>query len=217
MSNTNSKYYLKKVDLDVFNDFALSFRAPQSMWDAIFMQSKALAKTSISRGFDVHPLILYKDDIPVCGGIFYIMPAMKFFHVARCFHGPLIDLSDYELLKSFTEEILGYFKKENVISIQIQPDSLIVDEYISNLKACGYKHEGFYQGYRHGYGRYYFLKDFSEINSEDELWKSYESKTRNLVKKAIKLGVRCEEIDEKDIDLFYNILESTAERRGFEF
>lgn len=217
MSKKNSGYSLKKVELDTFNDFGLRFEAPEYMWDANFIQSKAMAKTSMSRGYDVHPLILYKNDIPLAGGLFYILPAMKIFRVARCFHGPLVDLSNYELLKCFTEAIVEYFKKEKVISIQIQPDSLIVDEYISNLKACGYKHEGFYQGYRHGYVRYYFLKDFSEINSEEDLWKSYEQKTRNLVKKAIKLGVKCEEIDEKDIDIFYNILESTAERRGFEF
>lgn len=217
LSKKNSSYSLKKVDLDTFNDFSLTFKAPKYMWDANFIQSKAMAKTSMSRGYNVHPLVLYSEEIPIAGGLFCVMPAMKFFRVARCFHGPLVDISNYELLKSFTEALVEYFKREKVISIQIQPDSLIVDECISNLKMCGYKHEGFYQGYRHGYGRYYFLKDFSDINSEEGLWKSYESKTRNLVKKAMKLGVQCEEIDKKDMDLFYNILESTAERRGFEF
>lgn len=217
MSKKNSGYSIKKVDLDTFNDFALSFEAPKFMWDANFMQSKAMAKTSMSRDYDVHPLVLYKNDIPLAGGLFHIMPAMKIFHVARCFHGPLVDFSNDDVLKHFTDSIIEYFKNQKVISVQIQPDCLIKDEYIENLKQCGYKHEGFYMGYRNGIGRFYFLKDFSDINSEEDLWKSYESKTRNLVKKAMKLGVKCEEIDKKDMDFFYNILESTAERRGFEF
>lgn len=217
MSNTNSEYCLRKVDFDTFNDFALSFEAPASMWNANFLQSKAMAQSSSSRGFDVVPLVLYQDDMPCAGGLFYIMPAMRSFRVARCFHGPLVDFSKYDILKAFTDAIVDYFRKEKVISIQIQPDCLITDENLLNLKTCGYKHEGFYLGYRNGAGRFYFLKDFSDINSEEDLWKSYESKTRNLVKKAMKLGVQCEEIDKKDIDVFYNILELTAERRGFDF
>ena len=50
MSNTNPKYYLKKVDLDIFNDFALNFNAPESMCNANFMQSKAMAKIALSTG-----------------------------------------------------------------------------------------------------------------------------------------------------------------------
>lgn len=217
MQKKDSRYSLQKVDLDTFNEFSLNFKAPSSMWNADFMQSKAMAKIYMDKKYNVHPLVLYDDKTPIAGGIFCVMPAMKFFHVARCFHGPLVDISNYELLKVFTDALVEYFKKERVVSIQIQPNSLIVDENLSNLKSCGYKHEGFYKGYRNGIVRYYFIKDFSNIKSEDELWKSYESKTRNLVKKAIKLGVQCEEIGEKYVDIFYNILESTAERRGFEF
>ena len=217
MQNTNSRYNLEKVDLETFNEFALNFKAPSSMWNADFMQSKAMAKIYEDKHYDVRPLILYDDKTPIAGGLFCVMPAMKFLRVARCFHGALVDISNYELLKSFTDALVRYFKKDRVISIQIQPNSLIVDENLSNLKSCGYKHEGFYKGYRNGIVRFYFLKDFSNINSEDELWKSYESKTRNLVNKAIKLGVKCEEIDKKDIHIFYNILESTGKRRGFEF
>ena len=217
MQNTNSRYNLQKVDLDTFNDFALSFEAPKSMRGANFMQSKAMAKIYEKKKYNVHPLVLYNEEIPIAGGLFCVMPAMKIFRVARCFHGPLVDFSDCELLKSFTDALVEYFKKEKVISIQIQPNSLIVDDNFSNIISCGYKHEGFYKGYRNGIVRFYFLKDFSNINSEEDLWKSYKSKTRNLVKKAMKLGVQCEEIDKKDMDLFYNILESTAERRGFEF
>lgn len=68
-SNTNSKYYLKKVDLDTFNDFALSFRAPKSMWNASYMQSKAMGEIALTtgRGYNVNPLILYKGDTPALG------------------------------------------------------------------------------------------------------------------------------------------------------
>lgn len=217
MANTNSVYNLKKVDLDTFNDFALSFQAPKSMWNAIFMQSKAMAKIYEDKKYDVHPLVLYDDKEPIAGGLFCVMPAMKFFRVARCFHGPLVDISNYELLKSFTEALVEYFKREKVISIQIQPDSLIVDENISNLKACGYKHEGFYEGYRNGIGRFHFLKDFSDIDNEEKLWASYQSKTRNHIKNAIKIGVKCKEAKPNEIDIFYKILESTGSRRDFEY
>lgn len=216
-SNTNSKYYLKKVDLDTFNDFALSFRAPKSMWNASYMQSKAMGEIALTTGggYNVNPLILYKGDTPCAGGIFYIIPAMKIFRAARCLQGPLIDFSNYKLLKSFTEALVEYFRKERVISIQIQPNTAILDENLSNLKSCGYIHEGFYKGYRNGFGRFYFLKDFAEIDSQEKLWKSYEPKTRNLIKKAIKLGVKCEELDIENIDTFCEILNSTATRRSF--
>ena len=146
------------------------------------------------------------------------MPAMKIFRLVRCLQGPLVDLSNYELLKSFIEALVEYFRKEKVISIQIQPNTAILDENLSNLKSCGYIHEGFYKGYRNGFGRFYFLKDFAEIDSQEKLWKSYEAKTRNLIKKAIKLGVKCEDInigDIESINAFCEILKSTAARRSF--
>lgn len=216
MSNANSGYCLKKVDPDTWNDFALNFKAPPSMWNASFMQSKAMVKMYKSKNYDVHPLVFYKGDMPVAGGIFCVMPVMKIFRIARCFHGPLVDISDCTILKYFTEAVVEYFRRENrVISIQIQPDCLIVDEYLSHLKSCGYVHEGFYMGYRHGIGRFYFLKDFSDIDSEAKLWKSYESNTRNHIKNAIKIGVKCKEVDASESAIFYEILESTGSRRNF--
>jgi lipid II:glycine glycyltransferase (peptidoglycan interpeptide bridge formation enzyme) len=143
--------------------------------------------------------------------------------------GFLIDYNDKDLLKTFTDEIKEYGRKNNAIFIKIDPyvsykerdiDGNIVkdgfnnEEVVNNLIILGYKHHGFNLYFEDLQPRWIFTLNL-ENKTLDEILQGMESKTRQLINKNIRMRIVTRELIDSDLKEFKNIMAHTSERRGF--
>ncbi len=215
----NTKLTLVQVSGEEWDNFALNWQAKAPSSPASFNQSQNMADYLDKNGQKTFPLILKNESgEALAGGLFALYPAMKIFRVAKCNQGPLIDYLNRSLLLAFFKKVKAFLKKQGAVELTITPNiecGEIFKQVAENLAGAGFDHDGFDNGYLNGVGRWFFVKDFSGIQGPDQLWASYHSKTRNLVKKAEKFSVHCREIDEDEFEIFADMMEKTGERRGF--
>ena len=143
--------------------------------------------------------------------------------------GFLIDYKDKDLLKEFTTQIKDYAKKENAIFIKIDPyveykerdnnGDIIeggIDNSITveNLKELGYKHFGFNLMQDTLQPRWMHVIE-TENKSLEEVEKDMESKTRQILRKNERSGIKTREITKEEIPIFKDIMQHTSDRREF--
>lgn len=142
--------------------------------------------------------------------------------------GYVIDFTDQNLVKKFTQEIVKYIKTYKAIFLKIDPDIILnekdnlgndlkipYDGYkiVDNLKKIGFKHLGFTKNFELFQPRYTF-----RINLEDDLTKIEEkfSKTVNQrIKKAEELEVEVTIGTKEDVKNFYELMKITENRKDF--
>ena len=140
--------------------------------------------------------------------------------------GYVIDFKDYELLKTFTEEIKKYAKKKKAIFVKIDPDiiyheencnqEVIIekdDQAYQSLKKLGYRHLGFTKNFETMQPRYSFRIDLTKPWEEVE--KNFSKTTKQRIKKAEDLLVDVKIGTDKDINTFYQLMILTETRKDF--
>ena len=140
--------------------------------------------------------------------------------------GYVINFKDYELLKTFTEEIKKYAKKKKAIFVKIDPDiiyheencnqEVIIekdDQAYQSLKKLGYRHLGFTKNFETMQPRYSFRIDLTKPWEEVE--KNFSKTTKQRIKKAEDLLVDVKIGTDKDINTFYQLMILTETRKDF--
>lgn len=140
--------------------------------------------------------------------------------------GYVINFKDYELLKTFTEEIKKYAKKKKAIFVKIDPDiiyheedcnqEVIIekdDQAYQSLKKLGYRHLGFTKNFETMQPRYTFRIDLTKPWEEVE--KNFSKTTKQRIKKAEDLLVDVKIGTDKDINTFYQLMILTETRKDF--
>lgn len=195
-----------------------------------FHQTEEWANLKKENGWEAHYVGLKEDKKIVAGALILskTLPIIK----KKMFYSPrgfLLDYKNKELLKTFTEEIKKYAKKEKAIFIKIDPyveyqerdnnGEIVKDGYenkevVDNLKELGYKFFGFNLMQDTLQPRWMHV---IEINgrSEEEVQKDMESKTRQILRKNEKSSIKTHEITREELPLFKSIMEHTGERRDF--
>lgn len=128
--------------------------------------------------------------------------------------GPVLDWQDTEVVDKILKEIKIAAKKKNSIYIRITPTFLESDNKSKALlEKYGYKHRGYSFGVQSDLQpRHHVITDISK--SEDDLLKSFQSRTKTDVRKSLKNGLEFEKANDK-VDIFYNLYMLTAKRDGF--
>ncbi len=151
----------------------------------------------------------------------------------RCFYaqrGYLMDFSDREVLHCMTQNISAYAKKHRGLFLVIDPyvlykerdiDGNIVEggfdnsSVIAALEAEGYVHKPFTAGVgTDSQANYMFTLDLSG-KDEDTVWKEMAQQTRWSVNRTLKQGIEVRELGPEELDVFLDMEERTAQRRGF--
>lgn len=150
----------------------------------------------------------------------------KMFYAPRGF---LIDYHDLELLTTFTSEIKKWAKEKKGIFIKIDPyvmykehdlngdlvkDGIDNSDTVDNLKSLGYHHFGFNLMQDTLQPRWMHTITVKN-RSLDDVMKDMESKTRQILRKNERLGVKSREITRDEIKIFKDIMQHTGERRDF--
>ena len=138
-----------------------------------------------------------------------------------------IDYDNYELLKTFTEEIKKFCKSKKAIFFKIDPAIKLqtIDEnanpidgennykLVENLEKIGFKHLPLTKLFETSQPRYTFRIDVTK--DIDTLVKNYHPKCRNYINKANSYGLEVKIGDRDDIKEFIRLMKMTEKRQDF--
>lgn len=149
----------------------------------------------------------------------------SYFYAPRGF---VIDFMDFKLVEYFTKKVASFVKMKKGIFFKIDPDIVISkknykDEDIpldydykkifSMLKKLGYHHLGFTKNFETSQPRYSFRIDMNQ--SLEEIENKFSKTTKQRIKKAKKFEVETYIGNESDVEVFYNLMLLTEDRKNF--
>ena len=216
---------LKEISFDELENFALTTD------EVTFHQTKGWAKLKEHNGWKHYVVGLYDDEGSLTSAALLLakrVPIVKkyMFYSPRGF---LIDYHDYNLLKVFTEEVKKFAKIKEGIFIKIDPyvmykqrdligdlvkDGIDNSDTVDNLKKLSYKHFGFnlmQDALQPRWMHTITVKD----RTVDDVMKDMDSKTRQILRKNERLGVKVREITRDELPIFKDIMQHTSDRREF--
>lgn len=142
--------------------------------------------------------------------------------------GYVLDYSNKELIRSFTEEIYEYAKKKKAVFVKIDPcvmyqehdseGNLIQDgknnkELVEYLCSLSYRHKGITLDFDGIQPRFVYKLPLDR--DLDQLLQKFHHKTRYNIRLAEKKGVSIVEGTREDLPEFYRIMQVTGNRDGF--
>ena len=138
--------------------------------------------------------------------------------------GPLIDYSNFELLKIFFSELKAFIKKNNGYILRIDPyiidyqrdiDGNIIKGGINNSKIITYLNKiGFKKNNNDEQNNLLFTLNLKS-KSENDILNEMKSNTRNIINKALKSNIKIKELNYDELNIFYDILKKTGDRKNF--
>lgn len=212
-----------KLTDDEYSEFVLEH--PQNNLN----QSIYMVKSQRARGLNVELIGIKKSGRVVAAGSLLYSQSHFGYKICECVKGPLLDYRDTELVNFFTSNIKLHLKKMGVGELVISPymvyrqrnldGEIIVDgednsDVIPILAGVGYKHEGDKVNLNNV--NWMVVKNVSAYQSDEELLNSFPNRTRRAaVKNAERCGVYIEQVDENNLDTFYEIIKNAAENKHF--
>lgn len=148
----------------------------------------------------------------------------SYFYAPRGF---VIDYQNKKLLKSFTNDLKLFAKRQKAIFIKIDPDLKLHDldsdgnvieasknqeKMVEVFTSLGYRHLGFNQNFEHSQPRFTFRLDLSP--SLEEITQHFHPTTRKIINKGNPYHLHLIKNDPNTIDDFFEVMKKTAEREN---
>lgn len=129
--------------------------------------------------------------------------------------GFVVDWGEKEVVDLLTQEALRIAKKYQAIMVRIDPDIDERDgEIVSQITSYGFRYKGNELGlYTYTQPRFHMVTDIS--GTMEEIKRSFSSRTRTDVNRALDNGFVFEEGDRKDLKIFHEIMKETGARDDF--
>ena len=216
---------LKELNIDKFDEFVRN-----NKYKSHFLQSAAWGELSKEkRNLTPYYLGLVDEKGNILAATLLLQKHLPlnlcYFYAPR---GYVIDFNDFELLKSFTKELVSFAKKKKAIYIKLDPDivwqrtkydgEVILEEakekkIMNSLLKLGYHHLGFTKNFETRQPRYTFRIDLKQDLAEIE--KHFSKTTMQRINKSLKLATEVEIGSEKDLGEFYQLMMLTEDRKDF--
>ena len=133
-------------------------------------------------------------------------------------NGFLIDYADYNLVKTFTEELIKYLRKERVTFLVTNPmfkykvynkKNIIIENnesILNNLYSLNYKSLGYYSDFE----RYDVI--IENNNSINEIYNNFNRNTKRNIKEGINLGISLHKGNISDIEEAYKVIKKKTSK-----
>lgn len=196
---------------------------------ANFLQSAEMAKLQESQDHieKVEALVFERDGLRVGQEIVVYKKSFRIFKKALLLHGPLVDYHSLASLTELLEALILYLRKKNIATLSIHPylANLIRNEKLENIEVdiasdvlevfetLGFEHS--LDSEQSLVVNQMFVKSIESFASSDEIHAAFSPSLKRDLKKFTDMNVKTEELDEHQLDQFYDILSRTAERKGF--
>ncbi|PWM47701.1 MAG: hypothetical protein DBX47_00015 [Clostridiales bacterium] len=177
--------------------------------------------------------LIYENEKPVGGAVLLIRKLAPGFKLIYSPRGFVLDYSNKELVKAFTDGVYAYAKKIGAYMVRIDPEICISTIYkkektpvengieqMEELKRLGFLHMGFatdFQTYTQPRfnAEYYLLDDNGEKKTDDQILTSFDKKMKKFIGDFTrKRGISFEIKSAKEaIDEFMEMSEHTENRQ----
>ena len=127
-------------------------------------------------------------------------------------NGFLIDYSNFDLVKIFTEELINYLKDEKVTYLITNPmfkyriynkQNILIHNNVNILEHL-YKLDYKSIGYQSDFERYdIIIENYNDIN---DIYRKFNRNTKRNIKESLNMGITLHKASTKDIETFYNII-----------
>lgn len=138
--------------------------------------------------------------------------------------GPLIDYNNFNLINTFFNELKNYIKKNNGYILRIDPyiidyqrdiDGNIIENGIDNFKIITYLNKiGFKKNNNDEQNNLLFTLNLKN-KSENDILNEMKPNTKNTINKVLKSNIKIRELNYSELNIFYDILKKTGERKQF--
>lgn len=196
---------------------------------ANFLQSAEMSKLQEDQDYieKVEALVFERDGLRVGQTIVVYKKSFRIFKKALLLHGPLLNYHSLDSLTELLEALILYLRKKNIATLSIHPylTNLIRNEKLENIevdKASDVLKVFETLGFEHSLDseqslvvNQMFVKPIENFANSDEILAAFSPSLKRDLKKFTALNVKIEELNENQLDQFYNILSRTAERKGF--
>lgn len=201
--------HLKELTIAEFNAFAAS--CPLGS----LYQSSNYALFMAENNFE-YDLLGYVDELGIikAAALILIKKINLSYKYGYSPKGFLLDYFDYNLLKSFTNDLRKYYNKK-LVFIKINPEIAIgeinkfskITNYNQNIIIRDYLKElGFYKLKDNLYFEAIHPRFNAIINLEEYSYNKLAKNTKNKIRKAEKKGLIFQKIERKDANLLYNLI-----------
>lgn len=170
--------------------------------------------TKVKNNWD-HEIVYIEEEGKIVAGIVILIKKIMGFSLFYAQEGPICDLTDYDLVKKLMDEVEKVAKERNAFVLAFDPDFKVDTDVRDKYISMGYKVTSDKDDYKQSsimqpiYTFELALKD----KSEEELLKSFNSKTRYNIRLSKRKGVNIEYgRDESLVKRFYELHKMTCER-----
>ena len=192
-----------------------------------FMQSYDFGQIKKYKHFIPHYVGLKKDNKLVCAALLLEKKLRLGYTYLYSPRGYVIDYTNLDLIKLFTDELKKYAKKRKAIFVKLDPaikrhnldqDGNIIDDnnnyaLIDYLKKIGYKHLGYNLGFENEQPRFTFR--ISLDGTWDEVYGRIHPTSRKILNKGNQYDLEIVKgSTRKDLEDFYVTMIETAKREG---
>lgn len=214
--------YIKELSNAEFNKFTDTYK------DFSIYQTSEYAFVMNEQKYDSLFLGLVEDNTILAATLILIEKNFGFKY-AYAPRGFLIDYSNYELLKKFTDLLKKYLSKKNVIGIKINPriiksiynpksnQTIINSDYdniFNNLRKLDYYHLGYNNFFESFKPRYEGIINIS--NPVNKLFYNVKKQFKTKIRKADKSGIRIYKGNESNLNYLY-LQTKTKYPRGLKY
>ena len=194
-----------------------------------FVQSPKMEEISLLNGYPSCYVGVKKNNQIVAGSRI-VLEKRKFGICCYAPRGLILDYEDKELLTFFIKELKKYLKKKKGYVLIIDPKITYKErdingdlveggydhsEVVQTLKSLGFKHDGFHRGIDNSKQVRWVFTLPLQGKDETTIWNEMKPITRNLIRKAEKIGVQIKELSYDELDQYKAITEDTSKRRNF--
>lgn len=192
-----------------------------------FYQTINWGKLKKIYGWDYYLLGLKENNKVVGATLLLKKKVFKNISIMYAPRGYLLDYNNFKVLKTFSDNIKKFAKKNKAIFVKIDPYLLyrerdingkVVKNGIDNsniikrLENLGYDHISFDKINLQPH--YAFALDLKG-KTKEEVFNNMEPTTRKMIRKNEKMGIYCKEISLKELKKFDTIMNDTSTRREF--
>ncbi len=215
---------IKEINKEEFNSISKSFDC------TTFYQTSNWATLKSYTGWKALFLGYYEEDSLKAASLFLLkkMPVFNSY-LSYSPRGILTNYDNLDTLEKCTKEFIEYLKTKNVFQLIIDPyirlnnrdidgniteDSFDNKKIVDKLTAIGFKHTGYNLYYENLQPRWLFRLNIKDKTYE-ELVNNFKKEAKRRANKKDYFGIEVRELRENEIDIFKNLMEKTAKRKGF--
>ena len=197
-----------------FDEFAITHK------NRNFYQTSQYGEFMSRNGYkDLYVAMVDYDGNLVAASLILIGRVFPNFKIAYAPRGFLVDFYDFDQVGKFTSMIKTFLKKKSVIALKIDPPIEYVERdnegkpilngrnnlnIINYLGSLGFEHNGFNLYFENKLPRWNSI--ISDIKNPNDITKTFDLKTKELIKEGKRKGVIVFKGKKEDVKTFYNLI-----------